>query len=150
MFRASPEPEPPVIRVRTRPPAPSKPTQTIASASPKPSASTLPKGLRPLTKEELEKQRLSVVNERICEVSRAVIAELGIPGALEHLEEALEARHLTAPKVDKPKLPKRRRWSIYPLEELGAAINAQAKAEGISANDLMCRILAEHLAPRSG
>ena len=86
------------------------------------------------------------MNERICEVSRSVIAEFGTPELLERLEGALEERGLTQPKAKRPKherQPRRRRWSIYPLEELGSAIKAQAKAEGISCDKLICRMLAE-------
>jgi hypothetical protein len=85
---------------------------------------------------------VGAVNERICEVARDVIAELGQPELLERLEQALDARGLTGKKV--PRKSKRRRWSFYPLEELGAAICAKAKAEKITHDKLLTRILAEH------
>lgn len=127
------QPRPPAPRADPPPPAPPK-------APPRnPEAAKERKRL-----EKLEAIRVAAINTRVCEVVRSVALEIGDEGLLERTEAVLKRRSLTGPVTGGPKKPVRR-YTIYPGEQLGAAINARAKAECVDRKLLIDRILSEAL-----
>jgi hypothetical protein len=102
---------------------------------------------KPMTVEEAQKQRITALNERICEGVRSVLTELGEPKALEIADKALEYRGLTG-KARKPS-ERPRRLTIYPEPNVIDTITKMALERKMDRTKLITQLLDEALAKLS-
>lgn len=133
-----------VVEPRIVEPIPVPPTASVPTCLPivyegKKEKLIAPAGLK---REDTELIRLGALNERVTEVVRAIVFELGDPSLIEAAEAALKARGLTG-KARRGTRP--RRQTVYLEEKIGAIVYALAKEAQLSPSRYIERTVTSHV-----